>query len=390
MEFRGTFSYLDGGTSFSLAEIERRASELRALTSPGSSVELRGATTLEVLEAIVGLEGHSDTIILAPEGVQPLDHSDDTDATTPATRWVLYTSGSAGEPKPVAHTLSSLARGVRESDGERVWGLVYDPLRLAGMAVLLQALASGSRLVEARHGSIGSRVDTMRNAGVTAVSATPTLWRQILQSGRATGWALDRITLGGEVSDQLLLDSLAQQFVGARITHVFAASESGVAFSVGDGREGFPLSYLSDPPRGVALDVRDGVLWVHSPESALAGADGFVSTDDVIELREDRALFAGRLSGMANVGGTKVFPEQVERVIRQHPHVADVVVTAKKNPFSGQILVAQVEARDGASDSLAKELRTWASERMSTPMVPAQFTIVDELARSATGKVTRA
>ena len=388
MEFRGSFAYVDGDTLHGFDEIQSRASELKATTTAGSTLKLLGGTTLELLEAIVGLDGHSGTVMLVPHGVQP---SKLADAPSPATRWVLFTSGSTGEPKPVAHTLASLARGVRELDGKRVWGLVYDPLRLAGLAVVLQALASGSRLVEARAGSIVDRVDALRTGGVTALSATPTLWRQILQSGRTEGWALDRITLGGEVSDQLLLDSLAAAFPAARITHVFAASETGVAFSVGDGREGFPTRYLTEPPRGIELDVRDGVLWVRSPESALAGPDGFVSTEDVIEIRDDRALFAGRLSGMANVGGTKVFPEQVERVIRQHPAVADVVVTAKKNPFSGQILVAQVEPTRGvATDTLAKDLRSWAAERLSTPMVPAQFTIVAELPRSDAGKATRA
>lgn len=388
MHTNATFSYEDeDGTVRTFADVQDRASLLANSTAPGSTIVLAGATTLRVLEALVALDDRAGAVVLLPDGVEIVPEAL---ADSPHTLWVLYTSGSTGTPKPVAHSLGSLARGVRPHDGARTWGLVYDPLRLAGMAVVLQALASGSRLVEARHGSIASRVDALRAGGVTALSATPTLWRQILQSGRAEGWMLDRITLGGEVSDQLLLDSLAKTFPAARVTHIFAASETGVVFSVGDGREGFPASYLTTAPRGIGVQVREGVLWVHSPGSALADDDGFVTTDDAVDVREDRVLFAGRLSGMANVGGTKVFPEQVERVIREHPAVADVVVTARKNPFSGQILVAEVEPVHGVSiETLAKDLRVWSAKRMTTPQVPAKFTIVPELARSAAGKVVR-
>ena len=70
---------------------------------------------------------------------------------------------------------------------------------------------------------------------------------------------------------------------------------------------------------------------------------------------------------MANVGGTKVFPEQVEGVIREHPAVADVVVTARPNALSGQILVASVEAADPADPPAPADLRRWTAERLPRP-----------------------
>ena len=71
-----------------------------------------------------------------------------------------------------------------------------------------------------------------------------------------------------------------------------------------DGREGFPVAYLSDPPRGVALDVRDDILHVHSSGVSAAAPDGFAPTGDIVEIVEDRAC--GRASGVVNVGGATV------------------------------------------------------------------------------------
>ena len=386
MQVPESFRYVDGDTVHDSATIAAEAAALAARTPAGSTVQLRGASALETIAALAGLDGHAARVELLPAGVE----AEPGRSEGFPTRWVIFSSGSTGEPKPVEHELASLARAVRVEDGQRTWGLMYDPSRLAGLAVVLQALGSGSTLVEARHGSIAERVDAMRAGKVTALSATPTLWRQMLQSGRTEGWPLERITLGGEVADQRILDALAHEFPGARITHIFAASETGVAFAVGDGLEGFPVRYLETPPRGVALDVRDGILWVHSPSSSLAGPDGFASTGDVVEIRDGRVHFAGRLSGMANVGGTKVFPEQVERVLRDHPGVADVVVTAKANPFSGQVLIARVLPLDPAAGrELGVAVRRWAAERLSSPAVPAQVVIVSELASSANGKVVR-
>lgn len=381
------FVLVHGDETVAKRDLEAIATELRDTVAAGSVFRVSDATTPRLIAAILGLDGHCSRVELVPVGVSLGPVDDPINGFRGTTEWVIYTSGTTGEPKAVSHTLASLSRAVRPQDGPRVWGLVYDPHRLAGLAVVLQALASESTLVEARHGSIADRVTRMKNAGVTALSATPTLWRQILQTGATENWGLERITLGGEVSDQRLLDALASEFPRARITHVFAASETGVAFSVGDGRAGFPVEYLTRSPRGTALEVRGDILWVHSPQSSLAGPDGFASTGDVVEVQGDRVMFAGRESGMVNVGGTKVYPEQVETVIREHPVVAEAIVYSKANPFSGSVLIAKVVVT--APDDAAASIRRWVAERLPAPMVPAQVIVVDSLNSSANGKVVR-
>ena len=307
------------------------------------------------------------------------------------TEWVLYTSGTTGEPKPVSHSFSSLSRMVRADKDPFTWGLLYQPTRMAGVQVILQAYLAGEDLVAPTpSATLGQRVDELQRRHVTALSATPTLWRQILQLPNTNDWALEQITLGGEISDQVVLDALRARFPSARIAHIFASTEAGAAFSVSDGSEGFPATFLTEHPRGVRLQIRDDILFVFNDSSDHAGPDGFVSTGDVVEIRGDRVLFKGRNTGVVNVGGTNVWPEQVEVALRQHPGVLDVVVSSVQNPLSGNLLVAAVLAEPEAQGpGLVGELRRWARKRMPGPMVPAKIKLVDHFGTAESGKAIR-
>ena len=379
----------------------------------GSVVALRTDVAAVVAGALTVLEGHAAEVHLLPAGVDAppgvgapdlqlsadgtelgaIGWSATAAATDVETRWVLSTSGTTGLPKSIGHTRASLTRTIRPTPRAAglVWGLLYDPNRMAGLQVLLQSLCTDAPLVApALHDPLPQRIRDLVLGGTTALSATPTMWRRILQVPGIDDWAPEQLTLGGEIADQLVLDGLRHRFPKARITHVFASTETGAAFSVHDGRAGFPASYLDEAPGGVRLDVRDGILWVHSPGSSTAEADGFASTGDVVERVDDRVLFRGRASGVVNVGGTNVWPEEVEALVRSHPDVLDAVVSATPNPLAGNLLVASVVVAAGADpDAVRKGLRRWVRDRAPTSHVPAQVTVVDDLTHATTGKASR-
>jgi acyl-coenzyme A synthetase/AMP-(fatty) acid ligase len=397
--------------SWTYPELGADVLALRGRTEPAGAAALQTSDAGVIAAALVALEGWSSAVHLLPPsvgadvlpaGVTPVDPFDATagdgeGSSPPAgdieTRWVVYTSGTTGQPKPIEHTKASLTRTVVRSAeaGTLTWGLLYDPNRMAGLQVLHQALATDTTVVAPDASTpLGDRISELVRCGVDALSATPTLWRLILQHPAAREWPLRRITLGGEIADQQVLDALTHRYPDARITHVFAATETGAAFSVTDRRAGFPVTYLSEPPRGIRLDVREGILHVHSPGVSAAAADGFASTGDIVEIVGDRVLFKGRASGVVNVGGVNVWPEEVEQLLRDHPEVADAAVTPKPNPISGHVLTARVvPARDSDTGDLPKRLRTWMRARAPRALVPATIVTVASLGLSETGKATR-
>ncbi len=398
------------GASFvSYEDLKRDVFGLRDLVTEGDEVFLSTHSAVDVVAAFATLEGYASVVHLVPGDLTvPLQCSGSTrtvpnsdslhmTVASPAaeghgpTHWVLYSSGTTGKPKSVAHLLSSLSRTVRAGKNRFIWGLLYQPTRMAGVQVLLRAFLVEEGLVAPAPGMhLRQRVEELQRNNVTALSATPTLWRQILQLPSAREWGLKQITLGGEIADQTVLDALRVRFPSARVTHVFASTEAGAAFSVTDGKAGFPATYLIEAPMGVRLQIRDDLLFVFNDSSGHAGLDGFVSTGDVVNVCGDRVLFKGRNSGVVNVGGMNVWPEQVENLLRQHPAVVDVAVSSVPNPLAGSLLVASVVPRPEVQRSgFVGELRRWTRERLPGPMVPAKIKLVDHLATAESGKATR-
>lgn len=380
-----------------LIALDGRASAL-VLTSSALDAEVVHELAREAeCDAIVSSRTDlSGTLpVIAPGGALP-----DAGDTCGATAWIMTTSGTTGRPKMVAHSLGSLTRTTRADTGRgagQVWGLLYDWSRFAGMQVVLQSLLSGATLALPPEGALAERLDWLAQAGVTHLSATPTLWRKILMTP-AQAMPLQQITLGGEIADDAVLAGLSKAYPGARICHIFASTEAGAGFSVTDGRAGFPAEWLQSPPWGIGLMLRDGRLHLRNE---LVGAEylggqgtvaegGWVDTGDMAEIRDGRVVFLGRASGVINVGGDKVHPEEVERAVLSHPKVRLARVYAKSNPITGALVAVDIVA-GGEDDpkALREELKTYLSARLSRHMVPAFFRFVSDFDMNAAGKLKR-
>jgi acyl-coenzyme A synthetase/AMP-(fatty) acid ligase len=322
------------------------------------------------------------------------------------TEWVLLTSGTSGAPKMVVHTFASLTapigRSLAQGD-EVVWGTFYDIRRYGGLQILLRAvLGRGSFVVSGAAEPVGDYLARLGAHGATHISGTPSQWRRALMSPNARAIAPRYIRLSGEIADQGILNALRSFYPGAVISHAFASTEAGVGFEVSDGLEGFPASMV-DAAGDVPIRVDDGSLLIRSARNAvrylgdeqqatLAGADGFVDTGDMVERRGDRYYFLGRRSGIINVGGLKVYPEEVEAAINRHPAVRMSMVRSTRSAMTGSLVAADVvlKADDGRGTSTFKrEILQICHDSLAPYKIPATIRFVPSLEIAGAGKLAR-
>ena len=134
-----------------------------------------------------------------------------------------------------------------------------------------------------------------------------------------------------------------------------------------------PLGYLGDAEKTArTFPVIDGVRYSVPGDRARWRADG------VIEL-------LGRDSVTINSGGEKIFAEEVEQAIAQHPAVYDVVVVGRPSERWGQEVVALVQLAEGAQvtdDELLEE----CARHLARYKFPKEFRYLPALVRSPAGK----
>lgn len=412
----GTGSIFDGklesfrGRSVLLAMREQLGTALALLELDGVARRVVLCTpdlTPEQL-ALVGASAEAD-IVLDSVAQKPA-HESLKRRVTEKTEWVLLTSGTTGVPKLVVHSFDSLAGALPRHPAARkpmVWSTFYDIRRYGGLQIYLRAVLSASPLVLSSAGEpIGEFLARARAAGVTHISGTPSHWRRALMSGDTALISPEYVRLSGEVADQTVLDSLRAAYPQARIAHAFASTEAGVAFDVNDGLAGFPEELIGNSGGAIEMKVQDGTLWIRSQRNAtrylggaqapIAGDGGYVDTGDLVELANGRFYFRGRKGGIINVGGLKVYPEEVESVLNADPRVRMSLVKARRNPLTGSLVVAEVvltdreSAADAATfDKIKSELLGACRRTLAAHKVPAQLRFVPALELSSAGKLVR-
>jgi 3-oxocholest-4-en-26-oate---CoA ligase len=134
-----------------------------------------------------------------------------------------------------------------------------------------------------------------------------------------------------------------------------------------------PLGYYKDPERSAATFIEvDGTRYAIPGDFATVEADGQVT-------------LLGRGSIVINTGGEKVYPEEVEGVLKAHPDVFDVLVVGVADERWGERVTAVVQAREGRTPTVA-DLDAHCRTQIAAYKAPKQVFLVDQISRAPSGK----
>lgn len=345
---------------------------------------------------------------------------------------VLYTSGSAGEPKGVLHTHRNFLHSIREHtnsmglDSEDRVSLLASYCHLAGMTSTWRALLNGGTLCafNLRAEGWGELPRWLSAQGITIYQSVPTLFRQWAQAltGSIRFPKLRVIHLGGEPvsihdielykkymsEDCVLVHNLGSTEVPT-FRQYFINKETPILGNV------VPVGYPVEEKEVILLDESGhelgfdqvGEIVVKSRYIALGywqkpevtrsafssdpggGDERFFRTGDLGRIRPDGCLeHLGRKDRQVKIRGIRIEPAELEAILAKHPSVRQAVVTAYEEASGQKELVAYVVPAPDLKPS-ATVLREYLRGLLPAQMVPTAFVVLDRIPVTANGKVDR-
>lgn len=311
---------------------------------------------------------------------------------------VVFSSGSTGKSKGMLHDLNRTLEKftVRRDPLVTLNFLLFD--HFGGFNTLLHTISNGGTVVAASRRDPDSVCALIEQYEVELLPVSPTFVNLMILSQSHRRYDLSSLrllTYGTEMMPQATLDRARAALPDVEFRQTYGLSETGVlrAKSRDDGS-----LWLKVGGEGIETKVVDGTLRVRS-RWAIVGylnaddpfdEDGWIDTQDRVEVDGDYIRFLGRETDIINVGGNKVYPAEVENVLLEHEAVSDAVVFGESNPLTGQVVVAEVVIdEDRMGEEATKQLRIHAAERLERFKVPARFRFVDATETSARFKKMR-
>jgi len=316
---------------------------------------------------------------------------------------ITFTSGTAGEPKPIRH-------GQRYLPGQRVQAEHWFGVRKGDLAWCTAAsgwsksarnvfiapwLMGGTALLHDARFDPEERLEVAEREGVNVLCMAPTEYRAIAKRAPLRELpALRHAVAAGEPLNPEIV-RLWHGAAGIEIHDGYGQTETGaltgmpIGVPVRAGSMGVPLP-------GFELSIDDGELCVDPatvPTFFLDGPPGVWRTGDRVRQDEDGYLwFEGRTDDVIISSGYRIGPFEVESALVSHPAVAEAAAVAAPDDERGSVVRAIVVLREGHTpgDPLARELQEHVKAETAPYKYPRIVEFADELPKTASGKIKRA
>ena len=403
-----------------------RAGELRTIAEIGSPAlalsdhrfvdDLITADVPGMRVVTYGGDGDDDLdrrIAALPTDFRPVDTAADDVAL------LAFTSGTTGRPKATMHfhrdvlaIADTFSKHVLRPTPDDVFtgtpplaftfglgALVVFPLRV-GASTLLIEKASPDQLADliARH-------------GVSICSTAPTAYRAMIASGRADALhSLRRAVSAGEHLPAATWEAF-REATGVRLIdgigstemlHIFIGAADDDIRPGSTGREvpGYTAAILDESggpvpdgtPGRLAVKGPTGCRYLADPRQAVYVAGGWNITGDTFTRDADGYFwYQARSDDMIVSSGYNIAGPEVEEALLAHPDVAECAVVAAPDPDRGHIVKAYVVLAPGATGDAAKakELQDFTKASIAPYKYPRAVEFIDELPKTATGKLQR-
>lgn len=341
--------------------------------------------------------------------------------------FIGYTSGTTGAPKGavvshralIRHVLALMLEYGAPSEPRDRFLTVMPMFHSNGTWFGTAAMMAGAANVIHPSGGFDAKevLQAVATERITHTSVVPTMLRMMVDVNPEELSRLDtsslKMVLVASAPSTLGLKRDAERVLGTKVNEGYGSTETGCVTSLRPGDPDDKHASVGRPTMGREVSIRDsegrvcptgvaGEIWTrgegvlldrywNNPEATRTAFDdsGWCTVGDMGYLDVDGYLFmTDRKHDMIISGGENVYPTEVESMLIDHPAVAEVAVVGIPHEHWGETVRAVVVLVPGQSVS-ADDLRRFARLGLADFKVPRSVVFVDELPKSATGKILR-
>lgn len=336
----------------------------------------------------------------------------------------LYTSGSTGFPKgvPLTHAghmwvTDVRLKGAPDTADHRV--LVAAPLyHMNALSTAKAVLAGGGTMVQLPVFTAPDYIDAIDRHRCTWLTSVPTMMALVVQQAERISQrdvsSVKVVRMGSAPATQGLFDGIRTCFPGVRVTYGYGTTEAGPSvfrphpdgLPLPDLALGYPMAEpvrlrlegdaenntgAGRPHEGELLmdcpALTPGYHKLSAKTAEAMTADGLYRTGDVMRRDENGFYyFVGRVDDMFTCNGENVYPGEVEKVLENHPAIAQAALIPVPDDVRGNMPVAFiVKAADVDEDGVKQQ----ALANAPAYMHPRRVWFVDELPLASTNKIDK-
>jgi long-chain acyl-CoA synthetase len=335
---------------------------------------------------------------------------------------ILYTSGTTGTPKGAELTHSNIGSNVDCS--VEMFGMNPDDVIFGGLPLfhsfgqtcsMNSAIASGATLTLLPRFDAAKAIEIIDRDKVTIFQAVPTMYVGLLHDPALAGVDASslRYCASGGASLPLEVLTAVEEKLGAILLEGYGLSETSPvasfnqpvnptkAGSIGTPVPGVEMKLVDDDGNDLPLDPDVvGEIAIKGPNvmkgywnrpdatAEVMRGEWFLSGD--MGKRDDEGYYfiVDRKKELIIRGGYNVYPREIEEVLYEHPAVREAAVIGVPDETHGEEVAAAIGFKPGES-ATADEIREFVKERVAAYKYPRHIWFVDELPKTATGKILK-
>tara|TARA_B100000900_G_scaffold98820_1_gene81672 strand:- start:1718 stop:3058 length:1341 start_codon:yes stop_codon:yes gene_type:complete len=296
---------------------------------------------------------------------------------------VLFSSGSTGKSKASVHDLTFLLKKfkVKRHTLTTITFLLYD--HIGGFNTLFYVLSNGGIIVTVQNRTPSTVLELIEEYKVELLPTSPTFLNLILLSEEYKNYNMDSlkiITYGTEPMPEITLKKFNELFPHIKFTQTYGLSEVGILRSKSKSSDSL---WVKVGGEDYQTRIVDEMLQIKSKSSMLGylnapspfTEDGWFKTGDYVISDGEYIKIIGRKSEIINVGGEKVYPQEVENTMMQHPLVEEVVVYSEKNPIIGNIVCAKIKLHNNShiGNKTLEDIKSFCAKKLERYKVPLKI-----------------